>query len=128
MAGTGGRKEKESLLCDARPGRPLPDSRARLRQRVCGKGGRGLWHVEDGQTPGWRWPRPARGYSPRDQTSHKPRQARTVARYGVPPLAGRTYARTDSAQNQAGNGRAQFPHSRTIPHKFFCRLLPKDAK
>ena len=22
---------------------------------------------------------------------------------------------------------AQFPHSRTIPHKFFCRLLPLDA-
>ena len=38
------------------------------------------------------------------------------------------YARTDFAQIQAKNGRAQFPHSRTIPHKFFCRLLPLDAK
>jgi len=37
MAGTGGRKEKESPLCDARPDRSPPDSRTWLRQQVCDK-------------------------------------------------------------------------------------------
>jgi hypothetical protein len=49
-----------------------------------------------------------------------------MARYGAfAVLAGETCARTVPAQDLTA---AQFPHSRTSPHKFFCRLLPKDAK
>jgi hypothetical protein len=43
--------------------------------------------------------------------------------------AGRvTCARTIPHRFTTGIVTAQLPHSRTIPHKLFCRLLPLDAK
>ena len=112
----------------------MPDPTARrqtpapaLRQQGCGKGGRGLWHVEDGQTPGWRWPRPARGYSPRDQTSRKPRQARTVARYGG-ALPARVFLHASCTNSGLTSHFAQVLHSQQACTGFAQRILPKVAR
>lgn len=51
------------------------------------------------------------------------RQARRALRQ--PGEADGNRARTVPAQNSTS---AQLPHSSTIPHKFFCQTLPKDAK
>jgi hypothetical protein len=66
----------------------------------------------------------------RNQTRHKPRQSRILARHGAFRLltGDQGCARTIPHRFRPGIVSAQFPHSRTIPHTFFCRLLPIDAK
>jgi len=67
---------------------------------------------------------------PRNQTRHKPRQSRILARRGAFRLltGDQECARTIPHRFRPGIVTAQLPHSRTIPHKFLCRLLPLDAK
>ena len=60
------------------------------------------------------------------QTRCKPRQSRTMARHGAFALLAGEPMRPH--KSRTGNRPAQLPHNRTIPHKFFCRLVPKVAK
>jgi len=92
------RKRSAVLPGLATIGRP-PICHARARQQGYGK------RLDGGRLPRTADAKPARPTSNGNADGHR--------------------ARTVPAQNSTS---AQFPHSRTVPHKFFCPLLHRDAK